>query len=396
MNRPLSRLLLAGCAAAAWFCSALPAQAIPVFARKYGFNCTMCHSAYPRLNDFGVRYRQNGYQLPGRESEERTVLQSPAPIAFRTSAGYNYDPAAGIRRFQINGLDLLSGGLLGYNLGYFMIYVPEISGSSGVAPQTGSLEMANVMFSNVASTSWLNLRVGRFEPAYVAFSVKRQLSVAPVEIYEYTAEDQILPFSETQEGIELTGYGRSGLSYAVGWINGSPGNSASDPTSDVYVRAAQVFGQGEGQTAGQRVGLIGYLGKARPSAQPTASAQPVKRLGADISLNYEQLNLAIQGMYGMDDKSLWGTPSDAEFWGGFTELSYLPLTELVGFLRYDHVTSPKEIDRNRQRVTVGGRYYFVDNLALHAEFSRLLEPKAGPSEETVSSNQATARLDFAF
>ena len=37
--------------------AARPAAAAPVFARKYGFKCTMCHSSFPRLNDFGQRFR---------------------------------------------------------------------------------------------------------------------------------------------------------------------------------------------------------------------------------------------------------------------------------------------------------------------------------------------------
>ena len=60
-----------------------PSSAVPVFSRKYGFECTNCHSSYPRLNDWGVRFRNNGYQLPGRENEERTVLKGPAPFAAR-------------------------------------------------------------------------------------------------------------------------------------------------------------------------------------------------------------------------------------------------------------------------------------------------------------------------
>ena len=48
---------LAVVAATLW---AQSASAVPVFARKYGFNCTMCHSDVPRLNDFGQRFRMNG------------------------------------------------------------------------------------------------------------------------------------------------------------------------------------------------------------------------------------------------------------------------------------------------------------------------------------------------
>jgi hypothetical protein len=43
------------------------AQAIPPFARKYDMNCTAGHTAPPILNQFGQRFLENRYQLPGTE-----------------------------------------------------------------------------------------------------------------------------------------------------------------------------------------------------------------------------------------------------------------------------------------------------------------------------------------
>jgi hypothetical protein len=163
---------------------AYPASALPVFARKYGYQCTMCHSQFPRLNDFGQRYRQNGYQLPGKESEERTTTASPAPFALRTSAGANYDkfknPTASdkeIKQFQVNGLDLFSAGVIAKNISYLAAYLPPIEAARGTVTQDGALEAANVVFAHLFSTTWVNLRVGRFEPAYVAFSDKRRFTL---------------------------------------------------------------------------------------------------------------------------------------------------------------------------------------------------------------------------
>ena len=45
-----------------------------------------------------------------------------------------------------------------------MVYVPPISAARGVAEQEGTLEMASMVLSDLAGT-WLNARVGRFEPA---------------------------------------------------------------------------------------------------------------------------------------------------------------------------------------------------------------------------------------
>jgi hypothetical protein len=384
---------------------ALPqeASAIPVFARKYGFNCTMCHSNFPRLNDFGQRYRSNGYRLMDRESQDQTVLESPAPVAFRTSAGYSdlkYNEAAGqadVSDFVMNGLDLLSAGLLARNISYFMVYTPQIAAARGVTGQDGSLEMASIVFSDLGCSSWLNVRVGRFEPAYVPFSVKRQLSVSPVEVYD-VAFSGGPAFSETQSGIELSGHGALPFRYAAGIVDGSATNQSVDSPSDVYGRVSCLLGPGEGQTAGQRIGAVGYVGRARPVTG--GKAERFLRFGGDASLNVSCVNLAGQVLFGSDDRTLWRPFStankDATWWGGFGEFAVMPRVNMAGFARMDYVSMPEFIDQNITRMTIGGRYYFEDNVALHCEVShriaRWVETDATDPKET----SFTTRVDFAF
>lgn len=169
--------------------------------------------------------------------------------------------------------------------------------------------MANIIFGNLGS-SWLNVRFGRFEPAYAAFSVKRHLGFTPYEVYDYTSK--VAPaFSETQDGIEITGRGRSSFSYAAGWLNGSEDNLLDDFPGDVYARVAKVIGAGEGLRAGQRIGAVFYVGQARPPIITKDCSCDLKgfyRAGADASLNYAQLNLALQFLYGKDEKELWKPP----------------------------------------------------------------------------------------
>jgi hypothetical protein len=377
-------------------------QAIPVFARKYGFNCTMCHSNYPRLNDYGTRYRDNGYQLPGRIQDERTVLATPPPVALRTSGGYTSDrfvhvtDAVRTEQFMMNGLDLLSAGLLGRNLGYLLVYPPQVAASRGVEGQDGALEMANVVISNIYSP-WLNARVGRFEPAYCAFSAKRQLTVSPYEIYDYTFP-QGLPFSDTQTGIEVSGHGRLGSKYAAGVADGSATNRPGDGPSDAYLRVSHTFMPGDGQTMGQRLGLVGYMGRARSGFDGGCGCRKnFTRFGADVSLNLAHFNLGAQFLMVQDDAKLWSLieKSDAKYSGGFAELSCLPMTSLVGFARYDWVKTPDFVKQDITRITLGGRFYFVDNLALHLEYSHRGEKVPGSKDDAVE-DFVTSRFDYAF
>ena len=46
------------------------AGAVSQWARKYEVDCTMCHTAFPRLTHFGERFMRNGFQWPDDEPDE--------------------------------------------------------------------------------------------------------------------------------------------------------------------------------------------------------------------------------------------------------------------------------------------------------------------------------------
>ena len=389
-----------------------PSGAIPAFARKYGFNCGMCHVAWPRLNDFGQKYRMNGYRIPGQENIERTVLDQPGiPLALRTQAGYTSDQFSPTgaetetNQFQINGLDVLSGGLLGYNAGYFLAYLPQITGGSGVEPQDATMEQANVIFSGLRST-WLNARVGKFEAQYVPFSALRSITISPYEIYEFNASPGVsaagttgslnsFSLAATTTGLELTGWGRSPLQYAFGFVNGSDSNTSSDSPADFYLRPVYVFGHGFGQTAGQRVGALAYFGKARPGVE--VSRESFTRYGLDANLNFSEYNAEIQYIWGRDNGAfnVFAPGDKYKFSGGFVQLNRFAM-ESAQFARFDWMNTPSADNHDIRRITVGWRQHLAHPLMLQLEYShRTVDNGAGPGSD-LTENFAAARLDWAF
>ena len=65
------------------------AHAIPAFARKYGVACSACHTNWPRLNRFGINFRDNGYRM-NRErdnpvTQARGTARSPSAPPSATS-----------------------------------------------------------------------------------------------------------------------------------------------------------------------------------------------------------------------------------------------------------------------------------------------------------------------
>lgn len=96
--------------------SVRPAQAIPIFAQRYGLTCGACHSVLPELNAFGNFFRDHGYRLPAPK-------HGTTVVALRYQMEYDKDAAPNTARFVPGGV-LLSNADLGritaflhYNLG---------------------------------------------------------------------------------------------------------------------------------------------------------------------------------------------------------------------------------------------------------------------------------------
>src|SRR6202165_324754 len=110
--------------------SSQPAQAIPAFARKYGLPCSACHEAWPKLNNFGQVFRDNGYQLGN--NRDAPIYQEPSyfPITIRVTPQWHREsndrravdvvpgvPSGGLVEsrvttsgFDLSGVDLFAAG----------------------------------------------------------------------------------------------------------------------------------------------------------------------------------------------------------------------------------------------------------------------------------------------
>src|SRR5665811_565104 len=101
-------------------------QAIPEFSRKYGFNCNMCHTGFTKLNDFGQRFRDNGYQIPGEQGNEKNVFEGSLPVSLRVPIGYSSysNDKSTATTFNLFGFDFLAAGVLHKNVSFLLIYTP--------------------------------------------------------------------------------------------------------------------------------------------------------------------------------------------------------------------------------------------------------------------------------
>ena len=146
--------------------------------------CNVCHvPGFPKLNDFGNQFRDQGYQfgadvdLPTHEN----ITMGYWPASFRTTVGYQ---AASVRTdgsgvstggFGFTGLDVLSFGLLHRDISFGLVLTPGARKRRvwhGRRGSDGDLEAAYVRLNRLErflgvqgepGTYLMNLKVGKFE-----------------------------------------------------------------------------------------------------------------------------------------------------------------------------------------------------------------------------------------
>ena len=200
------------------------ARTLPLFARKYDMPCTQCHMAFPRLNAFGLEFRQNGYRLQGDKGnspwEDNTF-----PLSLIGNIGIdhvrtNEDAGGGNRtttsttQFVQNAVEFHSAGTLAPGLTFHF--------DNGFAGPGGQLEsgMAFVQFDDIASRGRLNIKAGIYDAEIPYISDSRRTTWA----------GYLTPATLDGRGVELNGT-NDGWTYAAGIINSERTQGKAGSTS---------------------------------------------------------------------------------------------------------------------------------------------------------------------
>lgn len=390
---------------------------IPAFARKYSLACSACHTAWPELNMFGQRFRDNGYQLGN--DRDAPIWQNPSyfPIAIRTTPQWHLertdhqpvdavrgDPTGGqVERtvtqsgFDLSGVDLLFIGTLHKNISFGFIGAVE-EGAVGV-------EAAYVRFDDLLSSHWANLKVGKFELDNLV-SEKRHFFLSGnggfYQNYHFVPVGAATTFGlgDNQIGAEFSGhstnsYTRYGAAI-LGTTDGEPG-AAGGRGYDASLTFSQAFDAGS--LGLQRIGAYAYFGQ-RPTVFETADGEPIpgtgsvnkpfQRYGVAGDFFFGDLELIPLYMRAQDDAYL-GTatagdqplPAGAQTpkWnGGLVEVHYyldqqhvlLHRSEFIRMSQQALASTPSNLG-NIDVYTFGFRWYPMmtsrAGLAVHSEYS---------------------------
>jgi hypothetical protein len=208
-------------------------ESLPLFARQQHVPCTTCHMAFPRLNAFGMAFKQNGYRMPGQPGKSPWDSEN-FPLSLIGNVGANWmrtdaDTGGGNRatmttsNFQQNWVEFHTAGTLAPKVTFHF--------DNGFATETGVLEsgLAFVQFDDVVGNDGrLNVKAGIFDGEIPYISDARRTTMA----------GYLTDWTQDNRGIELNGT-HSNWMYAAGVVNsdrtqGKAGSTNLNQLENVY------------------------------------------------------------------------------------------------------------------------------------------------------------------
>ena len=406
------------------------ASAIPAFARRYHTSCTTCHILPPKLNAFGVAFKNNGYQMPAED--EKFIKQPdvelgapgwkklwpksvwPGAIPDRVPLSVAIEMVTDVTPKEPVKVDfafpeefeLLAGGTLGSRFSYLGELAFEFSnGETEVDFERGHFNM------RLTESPLINLRLGRFETGAAPFSrFSYKLTDEEFIVSDFRALDGGFRFRSRQQGFELwgarNGPGGGGVQYSLGLVNGSGSSNDDNSHKDFYGGLSYKF-RGMGVTGpvgtldslkasenyvdnSVEVGVFGYLG--RMGATPAEEVR-FDRVGFKVNAWFNRLN--VFGAYVRGREFVLASNSRIKTHAWFLQGDVVtPWPWLVTTLRYDQGIGDRTFLQVK-RVVPGVSMMIRANVIVTAEGSIYAGKNSLLNGERVSDG-AVFRLIFLF
>jgi hypothetical protein len=360
--------------AAAFLLPARQASAVPSFAREHGLKCSECHVAFPRLNEFGMEFKQRGYRLPGKEGkfvwEQNTLPLSVVALAKYINQ-HEDDPVTKARtltqsRFELQEVAFFAAGTAAPKIGYLVDAVAPVSEGGPFAVEQGW-----VQFSDLVAASTLNLRAGKMQNEYFYLSQLRRLTLQPY----------LAPITFNVTGVELNGQ-RWGFRYAGGVVNderqpgstGPGGAPVNPPAVNVEKKVQGFYGWATYTLAEQILGVRYINTKANSdNPSPVIDGRTRQQLDANLLLRYGPAELLLGYFHNWDIGGVNGQDRRNYLVEGIGEILQDKLFVDARFEFQDTGSRPGGNNPARQNgklVAVNVSYYVVPNVRVMAEFSK--------------------------
>ena len=205
------RRLAAAAVVAAAALAPRAAEAIPVFAHRYGLSCQTCHTAVPHLTPFGEAFRARGYRLPG------LAPHGAFPAAVKVNLQYASEAGGGLPKAVVDEVEVLMGGSAGKRGSYFAEQYVVDGGQPGATRDLWAGWRATPDEARVPVT----LRAGQLTLDLPVDPETFRETTDHYAIWDQTAGDNPFAFFEPKLGVVAgIGNGARGLSASVAAMRG--------------------------------------------------------------------------------------------------------------------------------------------------------------------------------
>jgi hypothetical protein len=429
-----------------FICSANDAHAIPAFARKYGLRCSACHEAWPMLNYFGQKFKDNGYQL--MNDRDAPIWQNNGywPVTMRITPSWHRESSDKVavdqapsgqqqitaHGFDVGGLDMLSAGTLDKNISFLFV----LSSDENAAFH---FESVNARLDNLFGSPWLNVKMGKFELDNI-ISEKRGLTLTAngggFQLYHFVpvGDSNFLgQIGDNQFGLEWMGHSANDRTRISAALLSSTDGNVDLPGSNSYTgffAGSQAFEAGKLGT--QRVGFYAMLGQAPTNSLTTTSDgvttlvpgggfgnKTFSREGFAGIFYLKKLDFQVVTQHGSDNAyfatstSAGGptplpTGARSAVWNGaFVETHYVYNPQLIFIQRSEWIRMSQQAIPgtasnlgNIDNYVIGYRYMpFMNSragFAWHNEYSWIRQRGTAPDGTDLTSSSLMLGFDFDF
>jgi len=349
--------------------------AIPAFARRHKVSCTTCHTAFPRLKDYGDEFAGNGFIMKEdenprnyvRSGDELLWLNKDFPLAARMEAFANYDGAKSVESdLQAPwGIKLLSGGTLYHNVGYyFYFYMSERGEVAGV-------EDAYIHFDNVGGSE-LDVMVGQFQTSDPLMKRELRLTYEDYEIYKTRIGLSNNNLAYDRGVMLVYGFPELGTDLVGMIVNGNGKPEAVDRRMDQDNAKNLGFRIAQGLGDNLSLGAFYYMG----SEESSGEQNKITYYGPDLGLSAGPLDITAQLLYRLDSNPNFGAAdTDEETTGIIVEAVYGPQLDMSRWYLtalYNLVDSSVDA-ADYQTATLSYTYQMARNLRLLTEYTYQVE-----------------------
>ncbi|QPJ63963.1 MAG: hypothetical protein G3M78_00480 [Candidatus Nitrohelix vancouverensis] len=359
---------------------AVPADAIPVFARRYKISCMACHVGFPKLNAFGESFAGNGYRMQGEDlskqevdtGDEKLQLLDHLPLAIRADSFFRTrnDTTTSSDLQAPFTIKLLSSAPITKNVSYYFYFLFNERGD------VAGVEDAFIYFNDGFKNVDLDLRVGQFQVSDILFAREQRLTFQDFQYFvtavsnsgfqlTYDRAAEVSYSFDVSDGVSM------GIVTAIANGNGigladSERNFDSDNFKNFYGLVSLDVGD-------QSVGLYGYSGRERNNQSVN---NEFFRVGPKFEFNLSgDLGLWGSVLYGEDSNPTFSLSNGRriESWGALVGATYTINEDVIGSLLYNRAQVNENRALDAHTVTANLSYFMARNFKLMLEFTGDLE-----------------------